>query len=141
MTGLLPPSEVFAAEVFPAYQDFVAEPLSERHAKNAARAVDHHLDWTFEYYDRTDRGRLLGANDLGRFREAMFEQRPELRMMWDIADAAHHRFLTRHVEKRTVFTSTDSFVVAQEELIVLHYNEPFLPALTAAVNFWRDWPD
>lgn len=141
MPDLTPPSEIFAAEVQPAYQDFAADPLSERHAKNAARAVDHHLDWTFEYYDRTDQSRLLGAETLGGFRETIFGNCTELRMMNDISDAAHHRFLTRRVESRTVFTSTDSFVADIEELVVNNYNEPFLPALTTAVNFWRDWPD
>jgi len=115
--------------------------LDERLAKNAARAVDHHLDWTFEYYSKVDSTRLLGANDLNGFREKVFAQCSELRMMNDLADAAHHRFLTRKPESRIITTSTDAFESREDTLWVLHFDRSFQPALQAAVDFWRRWPD
>jgi hypothetical protein len=48
-SGLTKPSERFIEEIEPALADYIKEPLSERLANNLARAIDHHLDWTFDY--------------------------------------------------------------------------------------------
>lgn len=141
MPALLKPSDVFAREIEPAFDEYKAEPLSERRAKNVARAIDHHLDWTYEYYAHVDRGRLLGAAQLKEFRQAIFLRCPELRIMFDISDAAHHRFLTRKNIPRIVETATAAFVEQDSQLWVQNYGRPFLPAVAAAVAFWKRWPD
>jgi hypothetical protein len=142
MAALLKPSEVFRHEIEPAFADYLADVLNERLAKYLARAIDHHLDWTYEYHLKGNRSRLLGANGLKKFRRAVFGRCPELEIMWDISDAAHHRFLTRPSNPpRTVATSTDAFTAQANGLWVKHYNRPFLPAATTAVEFWRRWPD
>jgi hypothetical protein len=96
MIALLKPSEVFKKEIEPAFEEYPAEQLNERRAKYVARAVDHHLDWTYEYYDRVDKSRLLNTSSLKLFRSEPFSQCPELRIMWGISDSAHHRFLTQN---------------------------------------------
>jgi hypothetical protein len=144
MAALVKPSENFQNEIEPAFAEYRADAVSERQAKNLARAIDHHLVWTYEYHSNGDRSRLLGANGLKKFRRAVFGHCPELEIMWDISDAAHHRFLTlpaRPGVPRTVPTSTDAFTVQANELWVKHYNRRFLSAATTAVEFWRRWPD
>lgn len=138
---MLKPSEIFQNEVLPAYSDFKTHPLDERLAKNAARAVDHHLDWVYEYYKINNQARLLGHKKLKPFRQEVFKSCGELKIMWDISDAAHHRFLTRDLHLRTVTTSTNSFTVKDEVLIVQGYKVRFIDALDVAVKFWQSWPD
>ena len=92
--GLIKPSEQFQQEIQPALDDYLKDPLSERLAKNLARAIDHQVDWTFEYYQKNDRSRLNGARDVKSFRRQLVTQCSELQIMNDLSDAAHHRFLT-----------------------------------------------
>jgi hypothetical protein len=142
MAALLKPSERFQNEIKPAFDEYLADVLDERRANNLARAIDHHLDWTYEYHSNGDRSRLLGANKLKDFRRAAFRQCPELKIMWDLSDAAHHRFLALPSNPpRTVATSTAAFTTRANQLWVQGYNKPFLPAATAAVEYWRRWPD
>jgi hypothetical protein len=58
MGALLKPSEMFRAEIEPAFAEYRADRLSERRAKYVARAIDHHLDWTHAYYKSVDRSRV-----------------------------------------------------------------------------------
>ncbi|MFZ1883261.1 MAG: hypothetical protein WAU53_06570 [Rhodoplanes sp.] len=141
MIALLKPSEVFQVEVEPAFTEYLADLLNERRAKYVARAIDHHLDWTYEYYERVDKSRLLNTGSLRTFRFELFSRCPELQIMWDISDAAHHRFLTRPGIARVVTTASDAFAVQTDELWINGYDRPFLPAATLAVRFWRSWPD
>lgn len=140
MIALLKPSEVFKKEIEPAFEEYLAEQLNERRARYVARAVDNQLDWTYEYYDRVDRSRLFNVSNLKLFRSELFSRCPELRIMWDISDSAHHRFLTRKIE-RVVATASDAFDVRADKLWVQGCNVPFLPTAAAAVRFWRLWPD
>jgi hypothetical protein len=146
MTGLVKPSERFRQEIEPALADYqAASPPSERLANNLAKAIDHHLEWTFSYYEKVDASRLFGAKALPDFKSEMFKQCPSLRMMSDLSDSAHHRFLTRTPSQplplRTVENSTDAYRVVAGELWVPRYHERFLPAAIAAVDFWRHWQD
>jgi hypothetical protein len=140
MNDLLKPSQVFQREVAPAYADCLKNPLSERYAKIAAGAVDHHLDWTFIFYVKTERSRLDGLNHAG-FRESLFIRCPQLQIMWAIADAAHHRFLKPMQVARAVDTASDAFMEIGDELWIAPMKVPFLPALSTAVEFWRAWLD
>ena len=112
MGSLLKPSERFRSEVDPAFKEYLSESLSERRANNIARALDHHLDWTYEYYARGDRSRLPGDCSLATFRQEAFASCPALQMMHDLSDASHHRFLTRQSKPpRTVEVSSAAYAV------------------------------
>jgi hypothetical protein len=139
--ALIKPSERFASEIRPAYSEYLVEPLSERRANAAARAVAHQIEWTFEYYDRSDKSRLPPEQTHAAFRLARFAECPALKVMWELSDAAHHRFLEPHKIKRLIAASTDAYFVVTDELWVKHHNQLFAPALKAAVDFWRCWPD
>jgi hypothetical protein len=138
---LVKPSENFRGEVEPAAIEYFAQPSSVRHANMAARAVDHHLDWTFEYYKRTDEIRLSGRTTHGAFREEMFRRCGALKIMWELSDAAHHRFLEPRRTPRLVSSSTDAYVDVGTDLWVPDHNVLFWPTLVAAVEFWRAWRD
>ena len=125
-------------------QSLESQPLSvlvlvERKANNLARAIDHHLDWTFKYYDQVDRSRLMGATNLDGFRQKVFGLCPELQMMRDLSDAAHHRFLTR--SSAVVVTSSAAYSVQNSALLVPDYARAFGDSARKAVEFWRQWPD
>ena len=49
MNSLTSPSARFQSEIEPAWKEYLSDPLVERKANNLARAIDHHLDWTFKY--------------------------------------------------------------------------------------------
>jgi uncharacterized protein YndB with AHSA1/START domain len=145
--GLIKPSERFQQEIQPALDDYLKNPLSERLAKNLARAVDHQVDWTFEYYKQNDPSRLNGASDVKSFRRQLVTQCSELQIMNDLSDAAHHRFLTRpNNPPRVVVQSSAAFSLRSPtgggsvQLYISAYG-PFLPAATKAVAFWRNWQD
>jgi hypothetical protein len=140
-SSLLKPSEVFLQKIKPAFLDYVAHPGDERLANILATAINSHAEWTFRYYEQIDRSRLFGATTLKKFREMIFDMCSELRMMWDLADADKHRFLTRTGIERFVSLSTASYSVRDSELWVSGYEKGFLPAATAAVKFWEEWPD
>jgi hypothetical protein len=138
--GLTKPSERFSHEIEPALADYIKNPLSQRLANNLARAVDHHVDWTFEYYKTVDPSRLYGTSDEKSFRRKLLRQCPQLQTMNDLSDAAHHRFLTRQNDPpRTVVTSTAAYSAKAGALYVRE--SPFLLAATKAVDFWRAWKD
>jgi hypothetical protein len=123
-------------------EEYLSDPLSERKANNLARAIDHHLEWTFQYYEQGDRSRLMGASNLSDFRQKLFAACPELRMMWDLSDAARHRFLTRRATpERVVVVSSMAYSTQDGTLFVPNYDRPFCDAVPQAVEFWRRWQD
>ena len=144
---LIKPSEQFQQEIEPALDDYLKDPLSERLAKNLARAIDHQVDWTFEYYQKNDRSRLNGARDVKSFRRQLVTQSSELQIMNDLSDAAHRRFLTwPNTPPRVVVQSSAAFLLQSPtgggsvQLYISTYG-PFLPAATKSVAFWRNWQD
>jgi hypothetical protein len=141
-SGLIKPSEQFNQEIAPALDDYIKNPLSERLANSLARAIDHQLAWTFEYYNAIDPSRLYGAKNEKALRVTLSSDCEELRMMNDLSDAAHHRFLTRKNDPpRIVEASTSAYYVEAGALYVRKYNRPFLPSATTATDFWRRWKD
>jgi hypothetical protein len=147
--GLIKPSERFLGEVEPALDEYLRDPLSERLANNLARAIDHQVDWTFEYYGQHDPSRLGGASNVKTFRLQLIGRCPELRMMNDLSDAAHHRILTRpNSPPRITVTSSSAYSPQPKSgsggsvgLFVPGYATPFLLAAAKAIEFWRIWQD
>ena len=139
---LIKPSENFREEIEPALAVYLNDPLSKRLANNLARAVDHHLTWTFEYYKDVDPSRLSGSSNEKEFRRQLISQCPELRIMNDLSDAAHHRFLRRPNDPpRATVASTAAYSTEAGELYVTDHKAPFFRAAVKAVDFWRGWED
>jgi hypothetical protein len=141
-SGLIKPSERFSQTVQPALDDYLNEPFSQRRANVLASAIDHHVDWTFAYYAKVDPPRLNGAKNERAFRVTLLSECEELRMMNDLSDAAHHRFLTwPNNPPRIIDTSTAAYSIEAGKLHVRKYEKPFLPAAVKAVDFLRNWKD
>jgi hypothetical protein len=133
----VPPAESFQNDVLPNFNCYGADPESEWKAKNVAYAVAHLIEWVYTYYQHHDKSRLRGANNLNEFREMMFKECPDLKIV-HMADAHKHRFLTRKPELRTVTSSTDAYIAHSGRLIVANgrYSDDMI---TNVVNFWGKW--
>lgn len=141
MSGLTKPSEILRQKVEPALKEYLEEPLSERRADNVALALNAQLEWTYEYYERTDPSRLDGAT-LTSFRTDLLTQQRPLQVMSDLADSARHRFLDKPRDPpRVVISSTAAYYVEAGVLHVQGFNSPFASEATQACEFWRNWPD
>jgi len=142
LSGLTKPSEMFQERVEPALKEYLEVQLSERRANILAEALDAHLEWTYEYYERTDPSRLKGAATLRSFCTDLFRQHRELHMMSDLADSARHRFLDRpRNPPRVVTGSTAAYYVEAGVLHVQGFKFSFASEATKAVEFWRNWRD
>ena len=145
---LIKPSDQFRREIEPALDDYLKDVGSERLANNLARAIDHQVDWTFEYYKKVDPCRLNGAKEPKSFRRQLLPQCPELAIMNDLSDAAHHRFLDRPNDPaRITVTSTAAYSPVHSgqsdgvQLYIQATETPFLSVARKAVDFWRQWKD
>lgn len=140
--GLTKPSERFSQEIEPALSDYIKDPLSQRLANILATAVDHHVDWTYKYYETADPSRLYGAVDEKSFRRQLLPHCPQLQIVNELSAAAHHRFLDRKNDPpRVVDTSTAAYREQTGTLYVCKHETPFLQAATISVDFWRAWKD
>jgi len=138
---LTKPSEIFQQKIAAAHEEYLQTPTSERKANGLATALNDQAEWTFQYYEGNgDSNRLLGATSPMEFREKVFGKCPELKMMWDLADADKHRLLGNPAHSLTA--STAAYIVQANELIVTApYNQSFSRAAATAVEYWKRWPD
>jgi hypothetical protein len=138
---LTSPSEIFQQKIAPAYEEYLQSPCSERRANSLATAINDQAEWTLQYYkDNGNSNRLLGATSPREFREQLFGKCPELKMMWDLADASKHRLLSNPAH--SVSASTAAYVVQGGDLIVTApYNQSFSRAAETVVKFWKGWQD
>ena len=133
---------MFRETVEPALKEYLEVQLSERRANILAEALDAHLEWTYEYYERTDPSRLDGAATLRSFRTDLLKKHRPLHVMSDLADSARHRFLDRpRNPPRLVTSSTAAYYVEAGVLHVQGFKSPFASEARQAVEFWRDWRD
>ena len=138
---LTKPSEIFQRKIAAAHEEYLQTPTSERKANGLAIALNDHAEWTFLYHKgKGDSDRLHGAISAMEFREKLFGTCPELRMMWDLADADKHRLLDNPTH--SVRASTAAYVIQGDDLIVTApYNQSFSKAAATAADFWKGWPD
>jgi len=141
--GLKKPSELFRERIDVAYQDYLRDPTSKFRADILASALNNQIEWTFKYYKQEgDKHKLRGATTLKEFRQTVFNDCPDLQLIWDLADAAKHRFLDRPSEPpRVVATSTAAYVVEGNDLRVGPDNRLFSEVASNAVRYWQNWQD
>jgi hypothetical protein len=139
--SVMKPSERFEQNIEPSFKEYVAEPKSQRRANILATSLSNQSVWTFEFYKPGD-PQLFGATSLKGFREEIIKRCPELKLMWDLADADKHRFLTHPDPPRAVRVSTAAYNIKQGDgLIIAGPNQPFLTAAETAMRFWKRWQD
>ena len=129
------PEETFGNRVKPPYDEYMLDPGTEWKAQAAAYGVGHIMEWLYEYYRHHDLARLRGTGGLPDFREMLFKQCLDLRIVFDVAEASKHRFLTKRTA--TVPSSTDAFLAG--ERLTLPDGQFFDEVLRRAYNFLKDW--
>ncbi len=134
----LTPHEHFEGEVLPNCRDYMADPGSERKAKNAAISVRHFPEWAFHYFRENDRKRLRGANSVKQLIRLLCDESKELDLVVQYAEAGKHRFRTP-AQNYTIPTSTNALNDVRGRLRLNATGEYFDQVLTDAVTFLREW--
>lgn len=130
------PEETFVNEVIPSYEHYMADRGCKWKAKCAAYAVGHFPEWMFEYYNYHDQARLQGAAGSSQFRDILYGQCRDLEIVFEVALASKHRFLT-HKPGAMVTAATDAFV--EGERLTLPDGQFYDDVLGRAFNFLRNW--
>ena len=69
----------------------------------------------------------------------MFAKSRDLKIVFDVAEASKHRFLTRKPERRDVKGSTEGFMAEKGRLFMPDIQEHYDSVLDRAVDFWKAW--
>lgn len=153
------PKDQFVVDVLPCYRDFLADPTLEHRAKAVANALAHFAEHVFVYYQYHDPSVLAGTARAADFNSllARTKQCEDLDVIWDLALAGKHRFITRRTSRQryistatTAITidplitgSSDAFlagVPSQLRLNLQDGRQPlFIDVLEAVMSFWRCW--
>ncbi len=141
MSTLTKPSVRYHEYVQPQCEEFLNDPFARWKADNAAKALNEHLEWTYKYVQQHDPSRLPGDGSITEFREEVFSHCPEARTMWDLADAAKHRFLTRNAAVRIVRSSSDAYDEEEDGLAVPGYDVNMSNVVRRGMTYWENWED
>ena len=137
---MLKPSEHLQKDFEQNYRDYISDPTIEWKAKNVMQAAYNHLEWTFKYYRETDLTKLPGNKSLSDFRNYIYSQCPDARMMQELAEAAKHRFLTR--PGKIITSSTGAQEMNDGDLVIRDYNNrSFKEAINEVYSFWKNRQD
>lgn len=131
------PRKHFEIDVRPACEAYFADSTSQWKAKAAAQAINNFAEWTFHYYSKSDVARLNGAATVGQFKTMHANLCREFRVVWDLAEAAKHRYLTDHLEQRVVTTSTDSWAKKENTLEIVSTGDEVDVLLGSAMIYWE----
>ena len=137
----LKPSECFSRNVEGPWELYKNDPGCEWKAVCAARAVNAHAEWLFQYYSKHDQSRLDGAGSVNEFRRQHSDKCQDIWAVKNIADGGAHRFLNPSKYPRGIHTSTDALFEQGNRLIYRPDGRDFLEIMRNTVNFWREWPD
>lgn len=130
------PEDTFTERVIPPYNLYMDDRGIIWKATSAASAVGHFPEWIFEYYNHHNQARLQGATNPDQFRTTLFGQCPELKIVFEVALASKHRFLTR-IPGATIPTATDAFI--EGDRLTLPNGQFYDDVLERAFNFLRNW--
>ena len=133
---MLTPRAHFEKDVRPPCQAYFADPTAGWRAKAAAQAINNFSEWTFLYYTSHDPARLQGATGLGQFKTKHASACREFRIVWDLAEAAKHRFLTTHLRSRIVTTSTGAWTDNNKTLEIIATGDQVDVIIGEAMEYW-----
>ena len=136
------PAEWFNDDVWPNYQEYVANPLDERRARNAAISARHFPERVYHYYKAHDLSCLHETKSPAAFLNylAINHGCPELQILQEVADLSKHHFSDeKHAGSRLVTAATDAIYFDERELYIRGWNRRFCDVLMKVVTFWRSW--
>jgi hypothetical protein len=131
------PRQHFETDVRPPCEAYFADATSQWKAKAAAQAINNFAEWTCEYFKKNDPARLLGAKSAKQYRTIHAKACPAFRIVWDLADAAKHRFLTQRIDGRVVTTSTGAWADGVETLQIKPTGEHVDEVIGIAMDYWE----
>lgn len=127
--------------VTPNYMDFLANPLSERHAFNAFVTTYHMGERLYWYYLETG-SRHLGGRSEGDFLRYLRSrsQCPDLEELRNAANPAKHSYLRAEAPSfRTAYTASGQAQVSVAGPLVLPSGREVKDLLASVMMFWTKW--
>ncbi len=98
------PRNFFENHVKPNYEEWLADPLDERHAKNTVSDANIMAERVFHYWKDRDPTRVYSAKRPRPYRKALVAKEcDDFQLVWDVADGHKHVELDRnprHVTRR-----------------------------------------
>ncbi len=96
------PRNFFENHVKPNYEDWLANPLSERLAKNAVSDANIMAERVFHHWKERDPTRVFSAEGPTPYRRAMVSNEcDDFQLVWDVADGHKHVELDREPRQVT----------------------------------------
>ena len=130
------PRKNFEIDVRPACEAYFNDGCSIWKAKAAVQSVNNFAEWTFQYYKKNDPAQLAGTNSVWEFKAHHAKLCQQFQSVWDLADAAKHRTLTKRTEFRTVTSSTGAWARTENTLLLVRTREEVDVLIGAAMAYW-----
>ncbi len=90
------PRAFFEDHVRPNYEEWMAQPLDQRLAKNAVADANNMAARVYHHWENVDRAKVHGVNHEGQYRDALVAKECEdFGLVRDVADAYKHVVLDR----------------------------------------------
>jgi hypothetical protein len=134
---VLTPRKHFEIDVRPPCEAYFQDSTSQWKAKAAAQAISNFAEWTFHYFEKNEPQKLFGTKGVGDYKTYHASACPSFRIVWDLADAAKHRFLTRHLEQRIVTTATGGWAETADTLEIVATGEEVDVLIGVAMTYWE----
>ena len=132
------PRQHFENDVKPACEAYFSDSTAQWKAKAAAQALNNFVEWTFLYFRENDPPRLLGFTKLSDFKTFHVSHCREFQIVWDLAEAAKHRFLTSKLAQRVVTTSTGGWAEKSDTLEIVATGDEVDVLIGATMAYWED---
>ena len=132
------PRKHFEIDVRPPCEAYFQDSTSQWKAKAAAQAINNFAEWTFHYFKNYEPAKLFGAKGVEGFKTFHANACREFRVVWDLADAAKHRHLTRNLQQRVVTTSTGGWAETADTLEIVATGDEVDVLIGAAMAYWEN---
>ena len=141
MANYKDPIAWFNDDIWPDYQDFLADPI-ERKARHVAISLNGFLERVYKVYSKTNPAKLKGAKSPHDLLSQLASKCPALKLVKDVANPSkHHLPDSRTSSKAPLTTATDAIHTDSHGMVRIggSINLDFEPVVTAAVMFWKGW--
>ncbi len=110
------PRNFFENHVKPDYEEWLADPLDERHAKNAVSDANIMAERVFHYWKDHDPTKVYSAKEATPYRKTLVAKEcGDFQLVWDVADGHKHVELDREPRQVTRKDQTGVGTLGQGE--------------------------
>lgn len=97
-------------------------------------------EWVFIYHlSVKEPHRVMNAKNADEFRQRLFNECPDLKTVWHVADGAKHRDLAN--PRHSLYAASTAQFLDAAPVRWAGDAPPFSEVVGTALNFWRKWPD